>query len=88
MRKPLPARNKPFPRLCPECGQTQVYPAKIPYDAEVKHDGRMYSFQIPALEVNKCAPCGEIFFSNVTDDQISQALREHLGLLSPTQSEK
>jgi hypothetical protein len=85
MKKSIEARDKPFPRHCPECGQTQVYPATIPYDAEVKHDGRLYSFQIPALEVNKCAACGEIFFSNVTDDQISQALRDHLSLLSPAQ---
>ena len=42
-------------------------------------------FEIPALRVNQCAACGEILFSNVTDDQISQALREHLTLLSPQQ---
>jgi len=85
MTEPIRARDKSFPRLCPQCGQLQVYPATIPYDAEVKHDGRLYSFRIPSLHVNKCAACGEILFSNVTDDQISQALREHLSLLSPTQ---
>ena len=45
----------------------------------------MYAFPIPALRVNQCAACGEVLFSNVTDDQISQALREHLVLLSPRQ---
>jgi putative zinc finger/helix-turn-helix YgiT family protein len=83
--KPAPVANMPFPRHCPECGKVEVQPATIPYDAEVKHDGRLYAFKIAALQVNKCAACGEVLFSNVTDDQISQALREHLALLSPQQ---
>jgi putative zinc finger/helix-turn-helix YgiT family protein len=78
-------KDMPFPRHCPECGKVEVQPATIAYDAEVKHDGRLYAFRIPALQVNKCAACGEVLFSNVTDDQISQALREHLALLSPRQ---
>jgi len=77
--------DKPFPRRCPECGKVEVEPATIAYDAEVKHDGRLHTFHIPALQVNKCASCGEILFSAVTDDLISDALRQHLGLLSPQQ---
>ncbi len=85
MTKPAHACDMPFPRHCPECGKVEVQPATIPYDAEVKHDGRVYAFPIPALQVNECAACGEVLFTNVTDDQISQALREHLTLLSPQQ---
>ncbi len=77
--------DRPFPRPCSECGKEEVYPAAIAYDAEVKHDGRLHAFHIPALQVDKCRACGEVLFSNATDDQISQALREHLGLLSPRQ---
>jgi len=62
-----------------------VQPATIAYDAAVKHDGRLHAFHIPRLQINRCAACGEILFSNVTDDQISQALRTHLALLSPDQ---
>ncbi len=51
----------------------------------MKYDGRLYAFRIAALQVNQCAACGEVLFSNATDDQISQALREHLTLLSPRQ---
>jgi putative zinc finger/helix-turn-helix YgiT family protein len=83
--KPARARGKPFPRRCPECGKVEVRPATIAYDAEVKHDGRVYTFNIPQLQVNQCGACGEVLFGNVTDDQISQALREHLSLLSPEQ---
>ena len=50
-------------------------PAVIPYDARVKHDGTVYTFSIRELQVNKCQLCGEIYFDNVTDDQISQGLR-------------
>ena len=85
MTDPTPASHKPFPRRCPECGKVEVHPATIAYDAEVKHDGRVYAFRIPELQVNRCAACGEVLFSNVTDEQISQALREHLSLLSPEQ---
>ncbi len=77
--------HRPFPRPCPECGQEELYPAAIAYDAEARHDGRRYAFHIPALQVNQCLACGEVLFSNATDDQISQALREHVGLLSPRQ---
>ena len=83
--KPAHAGDMPFPRHCPECGKLKVQPATIPYDAEVKYDGRLYALRIPALQVDQCAACGEVLFSNVTDDQISQALREHLTLLSPSQ---
>ena len=77
--------EKPFPRRCPECGKAEVQPATIAYDAEVKHDGRLHAFAIPQLQVNQCGACGEVLFGNVADDQISQALREHLVLLSPEQ---
>ena len=75
--------DKPFPRRCPECGKVEVRLASIAYDAEMNYDGRVYSFRIPQLQVNKCDACGDVLFDNLTDDQISQGLREHLGLLSP-----
>ncbi len=83
--KPAQPCDRPFPRPCPECGEEAVNAATIPYDAAVKHDGRLHVFHIDALEVTRCAACGEILFGNATDDQISRALRDHLGLLSPQQ---
>jgi ribosomal protein L32 len=64
--KPAHPCDMPFPRHCPECGKAAIRPATIPYDAEVKHDGRLHAFRIPALQVNQCAACGEVLFSNVT----------------------
>jgi putative zinc finger/helix-turn-helix YgiT family protein len=79
------AAEKPFPRRCPECGKAEVRPATIAYDAEVKHDGRLYRFHIARLPVNKCGTCGEVLFGAATDDRLSRGLREHLALLSPEQ---
>ena len=75
--------QRPFPHYCAECGRSEVRPAVIEYDAEVKHDGRLIRFSIPELRVNKCNSCGEVFFDAATDAQISQGLRERLQLLSP-----
>ena len=72
-----------IPFECVECRKTAVRPAVISYDAEVKHDGRMCRFHIDGLRVNRCDACGEVYFDAATDAQISQALREHLQLLSP-----
>ena len=81
----MPTRDKTFPRRCPECGKPDLWPATISYRAEVKHDGRLHRFRVPKLQVNRCGACGEVVFSNVTDEQVSEALREHLSLLKPEQ---
>jgi putative zinc finger/helix-turn-helix YgiT family protein len=62
-----------------------VYPTKVPYTAEVKHDGRTYSIQIPELDIPRCRNCAELIFSVNVDDQIVAALRAELRLLTPAQ---
>jgi putative zinc finger/helix-turn-helix YgiT family protein len=81
MSDPSTTRCTPLP--CADCGKIEVRLAAIAYTAEIKHDGKLYALPIPELHVQKCDACGEVFFDAVTDDQISQALRERLGLLSP-----
>jgi DNA-binding transcriptional regulator YiaG len=73
------------PQRCSECGKLTVRPDVIPYTARVKHDGTLYALSIANLHVYKCQSCGEVLFNDGTDDQISQGLRERLGLLSPQQ---
>ena len=80
--------SRPYPLPCSECGKFDVWPTTIAYKAEVKHDGRLHKFDIPELHVNQCKACNEIYFSSVTDEQISQALRERLSLLSPEEIRK
>ena len=71
------------PRQCPDCNAIELCPAIVPRDCRVKHDGIAYSFVVPDLHVWKCRSCGELTFDDETNEQISQGLRDHLGLLSP-----
>ncbi len=55
------------------------------YNAKVNHDGRVYELAIADLRVPKCSACGEMVFSTRVDEQISDALRASLYLLTPEQ---
>jgi putative zinc finger/helix-turn-helix YgiT family protein len=77
--------GKPFPWRCPECGKREVRRATIRHTSAIRHDGRLYEVEVPALRVPKCGACGELVFDNDADEQIAQALRDHLGLLSSGQ---
>ena len=75
--------DRPFPWPCGNCLKDEVYPETMPYAIDVKHDGQLYHLEIPALCIPKCRACGEQVFSNSVDDEILQALRAHLRLLTP-----
>lgn len=77
------AKAKPYPRWCSDCGKIEVMATTIPYDAKVKHDGKLHKFHIPKLHVDRCQSCGEETFTNTTCDQISAHLRSAVGLLQP-----
>jgi hypothetical protein len=79
----LERKAKPFPWRCPKCLGREVRPANIEYTSQVKHDGRLHEVTVHELEVPKCPACGELVFCNDTEEQISRALREKLGLLQP-----
>ncbi len=59
--------------------------ATTSYDAEVRHDGRLYSFTVPNLELMICQACGARVFTEKADAQINDALCAHLDLLTPAQ---
>lgn len=59
--------------------------AQITYEAEIRHDGRLYKFAVPKLEIPICGACGEKVFSEQVDDQLNAALRLHLRLLAPVE---
>ena len=73
LRKPLP-----YPRTCIECDKDAVVRLAIPHNAEVKHDGKLHSFFIAELCIDKCEAGGEEYFSSETDGQISKELRVYL----------
>jgi len=78
----IPTSDHCFPDVCTECGKEEVRLASIPYDAEVKYEGHLHKFHIAQLIVARCDSCGDVVFSHATHEQIYDALREHLHLLS------
>lgn len=76
-------RTKPFPWRCPACAKKAVQPAEVAYTARVKHDGRLYEVEVPALHCARCESCGELVLGADSDEQIVRALREELRLLQP-----
>src|SRR5271167_5243324 len=81
--KPPARAERPFPWDCHNCGKNEVVMGTVSYDAEVRHDGRVYAFTVPQLNLPVCQACGEKVFTEKVDDQIGAALRSHLHLLSP-----
>ena len=77
--------DRPFPWVCPRCSKSEVRPAIKSHTAIVKHDGVIHSLNIPRLEIPTCGHCGEELFSNRVDEQINDALRSYLHLLTPRQ---
>jgi hypothetical protein len=80
---PPECKVKSYPRTCLECNQNAVYSAEIVYQLQAKHDAHSCCFQIPHLVVDKCQRCGEELFTSRTNHQVTEALRESLGLLHP-----
>ena len=83
--KRAPNAERPFPWRCRHCGKQEVVLRTIEYEAETRHDGRLHSFTIPALELPVCQACGEKVFTEKVDAQENEALRAHLNLLTPAQ---
>lgn len=57
----------------------------IAYQCEMAHDGRVYLVEVPNLTVPRCGHCRELVFNYVADDQVRDALRSQLRLLTPEQ---
>src|SRR5438445_13113281 len=83
-KRPVGA-ERPFPWRCRHCGKDQVVLTSTSYDAEVGHDGTLHTFKIPRIEIPVCRNCGERVFTEKVDAQIKDALRAHLGLLTPAE---
>ena len=59
--------------------------ATLSYEHEVRHDDRLFAFNIPALRLPVCQACGEKVFTEMIDEQFNAALRSHRRLLSPSE---
>src|SRR5258708_7990906 len=78
-------RGRPFPWPCSNCFTLTVVPTVMEYTAKVKQDGVIHELHFPALEVPRCQTCGETYTNNEVDEQVSDALRSKLHLLTPEQ---
>jgi len=72
-----------LPCRCRNCGKQAVKMTAITFDAEVRHDGRLYEFNIPKLQIAVCEKCGEKIFTEEVDEQVNAHLRAHMQLLTP-----
>src|SRR5438093_876976 len=81
----MATQDRPFPWRCFKCLKKEVYPTAMPYQAKISHDGQLHILEIPALVIPKCRACGELDFDYAADEQVRQALRDHLGLLTSQQ---
>jgi DNA-binding transcriptional regulator YiaG len=77
--------GKPFPRSCARCRTKTVWPVTIPYRASFRYEGQAHDVDVPQLVVPRCQTCGELHFDNYADEQITQAFRVKLRLLTPEQ---
>src|SRR5262245_41942338 len=77
--------ERPSPWRCRHCGKNQVVLTTTSYDAEVRHDRRLYAFTIPRLQIPACSACGKKVFTEKVDEQVNAALRSHLHLLTPAE---
>jgi putative zinc finger/helix-turn-helix YgiT family protein len=78
-------KGRPFPWLCSDCFTRTVVPTVTEYTTKVKHDGTIHELHFPALEIPHCQTCGETYTTTAVDEQINDALRAKLRLLTPAQ---
>ena len=78
--------TKRVPRRCVHCRERAVAPTIVPsYSVETEHDGRKYSFSVPNLDILQCENCGAIVLDDSANERIEGAVREAIGLLSPSE---
>src|SRR5258708_35510875 len=85
LKKPGDQKARPFPWPCSNCVTLTVVPTVMDYTAKVKQDGVVHELHLPALEIPRCQTCGETVVTTAVDEQISDALRSRLRLLTPAQ---
>lgn len=76
---------KPYPWKCGECGKRAVQPEKIDYSMTIEDGGRAHEVEVRNLQAARCVACGEVVLDDQANEHISDAVRAHLGLLTPTQ---
>lgn len=84
-REASKGRARPFPWICPNCMTATVVPSVTGYAATIRQDGVAHEVYLPHVEIPKCRKCGETIVTTKVDEQINDALRSKLRLLTPAQ---
>ena len=84
-RNPKESKSRPFPWPCADCYTLTVVPTVMDYTAKVKQDGVVYELHLSSVEIPRCQTCGETYITTAVDEQVSDALRARLHLLTPVQ---
>jgi len=70
---------------CSRCRERAVVIAKVSYELQADHDGHKHLVSIPDFTVPQCTKCGNISHDFEASEQISRAIRKHVGILQPEQ---
>ncbi len=77
--------TRPFPWKCRECGKRTLKPVVVDYSTEMEHDGRLYSFTVPNLEILECEACHSRVLPKAALEAVVDKLRAEAGLLKPAE---
>jgi DNA-binding transcriptional regulator YiaG len=80
--------KRAFSPKCIMCRQRAMALTPVHYSAKIDHDGRTYDVDIPALEVPKCANCGNFVLDDEANKQIDAVFRRQASLLTPEEIKK
>ncbi|HUT88312.1 MAG TPA: YgiT-type zinc finger protein [Thermoguttaceae bacterium] len=75
----MTTKPKPYPRHCAMCQGDRVERLILPsYPLEIRHNGVLHTITITItdLPVDRCQECGEVFFTNDSDDRIENQVRK------------
>jgi putative zinc finger/helix-turn-helix YgiT family protein len=82
LQTPKPTRRS---ARCRRCGADALKMSTIPYTVEVRYEGRVYEVHVPRLRLPVCGACGAKSFTSDVDEQVNDALRQEVKLLTPEQ---
>lgn len=74
---------RPYPWKCRECGKQTLKPVVVDYSTEMEHDGRLYTFTVPNLEILECEDCHNRILPDAAFKAVVDRLRAEAGLLTP-----
>lgn len=77
--------NRSFPRTCVKCRAKSVVQTTVARTCEIKYDGKLLSVNVPDLPVEQCSACGNVTVGAESEARIDDAVRSHIGLLTPAQ---